>query len=817
MNYPLSYFFKALGLPTVSGLPDLQIDFLATDSRQVFVPERTLFFAIKGKHFDGHRFIEELYQKGVRCFCVSDDVESKPEDAVFFKVKNTISALHKVAAFHRKQFDIPIIAITGSHGKTIVKEWLYSILSKDFLIIRNPKSYNSQIGVPLSVWNINSSHTLGIFEAGISQPDEMENLSNIINGTIGIFTNVGAPHSEGFSDDKEKIKEKIRLFESCEVVIYRKEYEPMDKALTKRNTFSWSTTQQADLTFSILEKKENKTECLAKGQDFEVHFEIPFSDEASVENALHCFATAVYLKVPLERIVQQISRLEAVAMRLELKKGINQCTIINDSYSADLSSLQIALSFMKQQLTPSLHPTVILSDIFQSGIAKEALYAKIAELILETQIKKCIIIGHDISLLFHHLNNKVTCHHFEATQDFLKQFDSDSFSKELVLIKGARRFAFEKIAQQLEQKIHQTVLEINLTALLENFQYYKSLTQSGTGFIVMVKASGYGSGALEVAKLLEKHVAYFAVAYTDEGVELRKAGIKAPIFVMNPEEASYDHLWKYAVEPEVYSPTQLKKLIQSLPETIASYSIHLKLDTGMHRLGLEMNQLDEILDILQQRPEIKVASIFTHLSASDMPEHDDFSRLQLTRFHEMNTIIAKKIGYQPPRHALNTAGMTRFPEYHMEMVRLGIGLYGIDPTPVGVPLKVVQTLKARISQVKTIEKGDSVGYCRMGISDQSRKIAIISIGYADGLPRAAGQGKFSPYVNGKPAPIIGNVCMDMTMLDVSAISDVNEGDEVIIFGQQPTVESLATATGTIPYEIFTGISERVKRIYFREG
>jgi len=820
MTYSIQHILDLIkGTLLNQHLFNIPIERLLFDSRHLVFPTRTLFFAFKSNRQNGHQFIPELYEQGVRNFIITENVNPVQfPKANFLLVENSITALQQLVTFHRQQFSFPIIGITGSNGKTIIKEWLFQLLNQDFKIARNPGSYNSQIGVPLSVWQLASTHNLGIFEAGISQPREMKKIAKVINCTVGIFTNIGEAHSEGFISQKQKIKEKIKLFKQADTVIYCRDNPLIDKILQQKKKgklFTWSTNQSADLQISEVIKADDKTRITASYQKQTVSFTIPFIDVAAIENAIHCCATMLLLNIPLKDIQKRMPLLEPVSMRLELKEGINNCTIINDSYNSDLTSLELALNFATKR-TDDKQLVLLLSDILQSGLTPKVLYEKVAQLILAKKVTHLYAIGKEISIIKNYLPKKMTTSFFENTATFLTQFKSKGFQKKTILLKGARVFQFEKIVHRFEEKVHKTVLEVDLSAIAHNLKVYGKYLKANTKLIAMVKASAYGSGAVEVAKILEFYkVDYLAVAYADEGIELRKAGIQLPIMVLNPEAASFAALIQYNLEPEIYSLDLLQQLIAFLPND-QSIGLHLKLDTGMHRLGFEKAQLQELLILLKKYPQLKVNTIFSHLAASDMKEHDAFTEVQVALFLEMYETLCLGLDYRPVRHILNSSGILRFSQYQFEMVRLGIGLYGIDGSEiVQKQLKVVNSLKATISQIKKVSSKDTVGYNRSGKITASKRIATINIGYADGLARKTGNGRHAVSVQGKQAPIIGNVCMDMCMIDVTDIPSAKIGTEVIIFGEHPTVVDLANCLETIPYEIFTGVSNRVKRIYFR--
>ena len=808
---------------------EASIEHILLDSREITFPSTSLFFAIKGKRHDGHQFLKSLYQKGVRNFIVEQKVNTRGfKDANFILVKKSIHALQQLARFHRTQFDLTTITITGSNGKTVVKEWLSQLLQEKYKVVASPKSYNSQIGVPLSIWQIQEEHEIGIFEAGISTTKEMQNIASIIQGDLGILTNIGDAHNEGFRNIAEKIKEKLRLFENCKTIIYCKDDKRVDNQMQQfqdKELWTWSKKEKATLQITSIISVESKTTLKGIFKNKKIQIIIPFTDAASIENAIHCWSVLLFLNLPTEKvgkkntwIKKEMLALTPLAMRLEIKRGVNGCMIINDSYNADLASLKIALNYLEQQGDFNQR-TLILSDFFQIGKNIKQLYITIAELIVGKNISRVIGVGNKVNTLKKYLPKTISTHFYKSTNELLQDLDQADFRNENILLKGARKFTFEMLADRLSQKNHKTVLEINLTALTHNLTVYNSYLKPKTKLMAMVKANAYGCGSLEVAKLLEfQNIDYLAVAYADEGVELRKAGIKLPILVLNPEEAIFDVLKRHDLEPEIYSIVLLKKLVQHFQyEEKEKMFIHLKLDTGMHRLGFEENELGELVEVLEKNQQFEVRSIFSHLAASEADEHDAFTQHQITTYQKMYKKITSKLKIRPIRHILNSSGINRFSQYQMEMVRLGIGLYGIDSSQLMQnQLRKVHTLKATISQIKHVAPKETIGYSRKGKAKTAMRIATISIGYADGLMRSAGNGRFSVMLHGKRAKVIGNVCMDMCMIDVSKIPEAGVGDEVLIFGNELPVEELAKAMRTISYEVFTGISGRVKRIYFQE-
>lgn len=796
------------------------------DSRQLITAGNTLFFALISSRNNGHKFIPELYDKGLRSFVVSQVPVSKNQmpDASFIVVKNTLTALQQLAGFHRSQFDIPVIGITGSNGKTIVKEWLFQLVNPDKNIVRSPKSYNSQIGVPLSVWQLNAASELAIFEAGISEPDEMEKLQPIIRPTIGIYTNIGQAHDENFINTTQKAGEKLKLFTKVDTLIHCSDHSDIQEVFIKSGlnrhikTFTWGQKNPADLMIQSISTSGSTTliEALYGGNTVSVS--IPFTDAASLENAMHCWSLMLLIGYEPDVISSRMAQLNPIAMRLELKEGINNCTIVNDFYNSDFNSLRIALDFLNQQ-NQHREKTVILSDILQSGRSEVELYTDIGALLHAKGINRFIGIGQAIS----RQQDKflMSREFYDSTEAFLNHFAVASLSNQSVLLKGARKFEFERISNLLQQKAHETVLEINLNHLLSNLNYFKNKLTPETKLMAMVKAFGYGSGSYEIANVLQfHHIDYLAVAYADEGVELRKAGIETPIMVMSPEENSFDAMIRHRLEPEVFSFRILDLLEETIRRTALPSNkpvkIHIKLDTGMHRMGFCEHELEELVQRLTANNMLFVQTVFSHLAASDKVEHDSFTLQQIENFSRMSDKIVCSLPYRIHRHILNTAGISRFPAAHFDMVRIGIGLYGIAADPDDkAGLSTVISLRSTISQIKTVGVSQSVGYNRSFLTDKPVRIGIVPIGYADGLSRKLGNGKGKLFVRGKETRIIGDVCMDMCMIDLNDI-DAIEGENVTIFDEQHSVEDFALDSETIPYEIFTGISRRVKRVYFYE-
>ena len=782
------------------GNKDASIGWLLTDSRSLRFPEATLFFAIKTERNDGRKYIEGLYRSGVRNFVVEklpdNHVETYPE-ANFLLVTSTLKALQRLAKRHRDEFNIPVVGITGSNGKTVVKEWLYQLLMPTRVVTRSPRSYNSQIGVPLSVWLLDERTEIGVFEAGISMPGEMQSLGEIIRPTIGVITNIGQAHQENFATKDEKCREKLSLFRDAEVVFYNAEDETIHNNICMQNC---------------------KTVPFRPYQG-----DMPFIDRASKENAGACVAVAAYLGMTDEQIAEGMKRIEPVAMRLEVKQGQHGCIIINDSYNSDINSLDfmqrrqdVSSSANPLTATSKLPHTLILSDIYQSGMSAEVLYREVSNLAKERGVKKIIGIGEEISSQKDviDINEK---YFFNTTKEFLDSETLNGLHDEMILIKGARRFSFDHITERLEQKVHETILEVNLNAVVENLNYFRSFLRPETKIACMIKADGYGSGAVEVAKTLQDHhVDYLAVAVADEGVTLRKAGITGNIMIMNPETTAFKTMFDHGLEPEVYSFRLLEELISAArKEGITGYPVHIKLDTGMHRLGFNPHEdMPRLIKRLKHQVALTPRSVFSHFVGADSDDFDRFSDMQFRVFDEASRLLQEAFPHKILRHIDNSAGIEHFPERQLDMCRLGLGLYGVDSRDNRI-LNNVCTLKTTILQMRHVPKDETVGYSRRGVLSRDSVIAAIPIGYADGLNRHLGRGHCYCLVNGKRAPYVGNICMDVAMIDVTDI-DCHEGDTVEIFGDNLPVTVLSDALDTIPYEVLTGISNRVKRVYFQD-
>ena len=806
------------------------IDKILQDSRKLSKPESTLFFAIRGERLDGHNYIQQMLENGVRNFVVCSDEGLKDKlDVNYVVVKDSLEAMQRLTAYHREQFIIPVVAITGSNGKTIVKEWCHQLLQADFDICRSPKSYNSQLGVPLSVWGMNKKNTLALFEAGISEPDEMDNLQKIIKPNIGIFTTIGAPHSENFIHEGHKIKEKLKLFLKAEYLIYCADIPSLHQNIREafgNNTqlssvpelLSWGKNDEASIKILKEKKGLENTKIDLHYNALDYSFSIPFADSSSIQNAIHGIVLMLHLSYSEEQINERLLGLQRVAMRLEQKEGINNSTIINDCYNSDIDSLKIAMDFMQQQKYKT-DKTVILSDILQSGMSGVDLYTAVNDLLVSNEVKRFIAIGPNLlqhQFVFKSEEFSVGLYFYPDTKSFIQSINDEDFGNETILLKGARKFEFELLSAALEEKAHATVLEIDLNAVVQNFKLFQSKLGSKTKVMAMVKAFSYGVSSVEIAKLLEFHrVDYLGVAYTDEGITLRKAGIETPIMVLNPEERSFGAIIKYRLEPEIYSFELLESFSLAVEKNahVGPYPVHIDIDTGMKRLGFEPEQITELIAKLKSSESIEVKSIFSHLAASDEAALDEFTEEQIALFKQLSQDIMDGLDIDVIRHIANSSGIIRFPNAQMDMVRLGIGLYGFNED-LQNQIQTVARLKSTISQIKLVKKGESIGYGRKGKTTKDIVIATIAIGYADGLNRLLSNGVGEVVIRGQRAPIIGNVCMDMAMIDISSIPKAHVGDSVEIFGENISATEIAKKINTIPYEVLTAISERVKRVFF---
>jgi alanine racemase len=803
---------KIVGTP-----PAAHIHYLVTDSRKIIFPGSSVFFALKGPQHDGHLFITKAMEAGVQVFVVSEEKWIIPATGCFILVKNTTEALQKLAGYHRHQFQIPVIGITGSNGKTIVKDWLSFVMSQQLNVCKNPKSYNSQIGVPLSVWNLQAEHEVGIFEAGISQPGEMQKLEPVISPTIGIFTNIGSAHEENFSGIEEKIKEKLQLFKHSSTLIVRND-DPMIEHAAKKifptiELITWGTNTTSTYQVNFKKQKTN-TDIFITSGDENFSFTIPYSDPASVENAVHAFIAADVLKADMLRVAEQMKFLPQVNMRLSFKQGKNNCFIIDDTYSNDFDSLKIAIDSL-HGLQQYANKTIILSDIVQTKGNTEMLYREISDIIRQKNITRVIGIGKEISEYATFFPQGSLF--FVDVHALIHQLHTISFNHEAILVKGARVFELEKMVSRLESRHHDTVLEVNLNAMVHNLNYYRNRIPAGTKIMAMVKASGYGTGTHEIAHVLNfHHVHYLAVAYADEGIELRNHGIELPIMVMNAEETNVDLLVEKKLEPVIYHFETLFQLLDHKKNGGKIPPIHIEIDSGMHRLGFDPKKINELIEVLIKEKNIQVNSVFSHLAASDEPAMDSFTREQIQVFKEVAEKIEHAIGTPVIKHIANSAGASRFKEAAFDMIRLGVGLYGVGvDADEQAKLEPVISLFSTVAQITQVKKGESVGYGRSFIAEKEMTIGTVPIGYADGYRRSLGNGKGKMFVNGEPALVIGRVCMDMTMIDISGLN-VEVGDRVEIIGENQPIETFAKSMDTIPYEVLTSVSQRVRRIYTQE-
>ena len=828
ISYTFREVFSIIGgqLIAPDGLTNQPIRFLSFDSRTILSGKETLFFALKSDRNDGHRFIEDAVRKEVSMFVV-EVMPLKSElnlSALYIIVRNSLEALQKLAAFHRRRFAYPVVGITGSNGKTIVKEWLSEMLSPEFKIVRSPRSYNSQIGNPLSVWLMDNRYNLAIFEGGISKPGEMARLETILQPDHGIFTHLGKAHLENFSSIEELVDEKLKLFINSRLIIYCSDFELLCRAIERAEFrksprfFKWSSVDSS-ANLSIIQKTKSEDSTLIEGiyQSEGISITIPFTDDASIENAIHCWAYMLATTVLPENYRERFLKITPIAMRLELKKGINGCTIINDSYNSDTASLVNALDFISQQSdNRKKRCTVIISDILQSGENPELLYREIADYIQMRHIERIIGIGEEISR-FSQIFNVPEKRFFPSSDEFLLHFRESDFNQEVILLKGARQFRFDKISSLLQEKAHQTVMEIDLDAMVFNLNYYRSKLSPTTKVMAMVKAFSYGTGSIEIAKVLQyRKIDFLAVAIADEGIELRNNGIEVPIVVMNPEEHSFDAMIENRLEPNIYRFELLEQFDEALRRNaVNNFPVHLKMDTGMKRLGFDNpEEVKKVTAYIRIRDTMYIRSVFSHLAVSDDPANDLFTRLQFSRLMEYCDIVTESFNYKILRHILNSSGIERFPEMELDMVRLGIGLYGASPN-FQHELRNVATLKTTISQIRTVEAGETIGYGRKGLTEKPMTIAILPIGYADGLNRRLSNGIGKVLIGGARVPIIGTICMDMCMVDISGVN-AREGDRAILFGEDLPVTEVAAALGTISYEILTSVGQRVKRVYFKE-
>lgn len=820
-NYTADQIAAVLSIPgNTLAVPDRFIQHLIMDTRKIANPDGVLFFALKGNLHDGHNFIQDVIQKGVKNIVLERLPKDIPGDVNIFKVDNSLKALQRLAAWHRAQFpELTTLAITGSNGKTTVKEWLYQMIT-DRIVVKSPKSYNSQTGVALSLWQIQEDDRLGIFEAGISKRDEMTALESMIQPDTGLITMIGDAHAEGFDSDQEKLEEKLILFRNCSRIVYEADNIIVDQTIRRlypdKQLLSWG--EGTDATLFIIEHKvvQNNQVIVSlryNGQLYELV--IPFYDRSSVQNALHCIAVMLLLDMDKDTIQEGLFRIQNIPMRLELLSGSNNNILINDTYNADLQSLKIALDFLDQQ-AGNRKKAIILSDFMQTGLSPSSLLFELKKLIDLHDIQMVITVGTQIEMLRSIIEHDVFFHNSDSTEALLAELPHMYLQDMAILVKGARVYQMERVIHLLSDKAHTAILETNLQAIEHNLGVFSRYLSGSAQIIAVIKASAYGSGSEELAKFLEfKKVTYIAVALVDEGVQLRQQGITLPIIILNPDKYGIREMEAYQLEPEIYDMYQLYDLVSYLSHKSSKFKIHLKLDTGMRRLGFLKEELPQLCQILvRSSQELEVQTIFSHLSSSENPDDDSFTHFQVTSFMESYNYIVDRIGYKPGKHILNSSGIIRFPEYHFDYVRLGLGLYGIDGTGIfSDQLEKVHTLKASVVQIKNIKADESVGYNRRGKATKNGRIAIINIGYADGLMRLAGNGNYSVRIRGIDFPVMGSVCMDLTITDIGDNDEISTGDEVIIFGKDKPIEVLAASCQTIPYEILTRISGRVKRYY----
>ena len=814
-GYELSQIAAAVGGRVLSDPGGTTIRHLSIDSRRPSFPEGTLFVPLKGARHDGHDHIVDVHAKGVRSILIGSGRSIAVEGIGAIEVNDTLDALQRIAGWHRAHFHYPVIGITGSNGKTVVKEWLHQLLLGRMNVVRSPGSWNSQVGVPLSVWEMGAGHDLGIFEAGISKPGEMERLRSIIRPTLGVLTNIGPAHGENFRNEAEKALEKLKLFEQAQVLVHCADQPAMKEALRRSGLDQrlqlrgWSREENGWLHVVREDRRKETTMISVLGEHVEFSFEIPFIDDASIENALHCVTLLLHLGYDPEWIASRTPHLSPVAMRLEVIDGTHGIKLINDAYSNDLASLRIALDHLGI-VGAGTKKVVVLSSMKESGIEAEALSKQVAELVSRAGADRLIMIGDDLRSE----NTSFSVSNFPDAASMLASIDPAELAGATVLVKGARAFALEKVVQQWSRKVHGTVLEIDLEAIRHNLNHYRSLLKPGVKTMAMVKAFGYGSGALELARLFaHEQVHYLGVAYADEGVELRRNGIELPILVMNPEPVPFKLLHDHRLEAEIYDLRSFREAQVFAGSQLGKVPIHLKIDTGMNRLGFSRNEIPALLEALRAAERLKVVSIFSHLVASEDPAQDRYTEEQIALFNTICEQIEDVIGYRPMRHIANSAAIARFPYAQLDMVRLGIGLHGISSDPREAKQLVPATsLRTPIAQIKSIAKGDTVGYGRSFKAKKEMRIATIPIGYADGFSRRLGNGIGRVHIRGKACPVVGNVCMDMCMVDVTGV-EATIGDEAWIFNAEHPVTELAGAMGTIPYEVLTSISQRVKRVH----
>lgn len=814
MNYTVQQIAEITNAQVI-GDKSLVVKNIAYDSRIIYSIKNTAFVAINTHKNSGEKFIEAAIDRGIHII-ISEHEYPQFENITWIIVKNSVDFLQQLAKHHFENSHLRSIGITGSNGKTILKEWLYQCLWNEFPTVKSPKSFNSQIGLPLSLLQINDSHELGIFEVGISHPNEMEKLENIFHPQIGLLTHIGTAHAANFSSEEELIDEKIKLFKDSEVIIYNGDHSLVEEKIKKLYADKKLISYGLKNDNQVFIKKNTKDENIIV--DYfgeEISFPAHQRDESTLTNATALITVLKELQVENKKIVEKINLLKAVEMRLEAIEGIKGNIVINDSFNLDLDSLKTALQFLNEYNKPK--KSLVLTDIVGVSTNSQELYEEVSELVNEQHFDSVFLIGDEISKYSELFKSKT--YTFIDTKELIESKHLSEIENQIILLKGARKFEIEKLKDILELRKHDTVLEINLNAILHNINYHKSLLKPQTKMMAMVKANAYGLGSYEISEFLQHHhIDYLGVAFADEGVELRKKGITTPIVVMNPEQHSYQTIIEYNLEPEIYSFRVLELFYEAVQKSgyDKKYPIHIKLETGMHRLGFKGFELDQLSETLSSK-NLKVQSMFSHLSSSDVPEEKEFTFNQLKTFDKNSSYLIEKLGYAPIRHILNSSGITSYTDHQYDMVRIGIGMLGESPNPqIQKQLQSVVSFKTVISQISMVEDGESVGYSRRFKTDHLTKIATIPVGYADGIPRLIGNQVGSLGVNKTLAPIVGNICMDMMMLNVDHVPNVKEGDMVTVFNAKPSLKEFADYCKTITYEVLTSISPRVKRIYIKD-
>lgn len=816
MNYKITEIASLIGGKFIN--PEIyenDISNVIYDSRKISFPKNSIFIALTGNRVDGHDFIKSAYAKGIRNFLTSKPIDlSDYKNSNFISINDTLKSLQLLAQKHRAQYKYPVLAITGSNGKTTVKEWLSKALSKKYKIVKSPKSFNSQLGVALSVLQMDKKHDFAIIEAGISTAGEMQNLQRMIQANYGILTNIGDAHSAGFISKNEKLKEKIILFKTCSQVIFNADDKLITTAISDQITgikCSWGTAEKNKIRVASIKKESTYSYIKLHYKGAKYNFNIPFQTTDLIENAMHVITFLLLDGFDEETIQQELNEINPIANRLEIKEGIYNSLLINDTYSSDLASMQMAMEY--QDLHHADKGKILIFSDFDQQLDKEKIFLQLNELLIEKKIETAIGIG--IEDTYKKIFSTNSTAFYDSAGQFLKDYNSIKIKDKCVLIKGARKFKLEVIYAHLSKQIHETILETDFSAMANNLNYYKSKLNEKTKVMAVVKAEAYGSGSIQVAQFLEhQKIDYLAVALVDEAIKIRNEGCSLPLMIFNTGSSSVETLLKYNLEPEVYSFELLHSITRAAERLNAVINIHLKIDTGMNRLGFKLEEISELNSILKKCNLVKVKSIFSHLAASENSDFDDFTLSQFKQFDNAYSQVCDAICDKPIKHILNTAGTIRFPEYQYDMVRIGLGLYGIDETGLSeAHLEKVHTLKSSIIQIKSLKKGETTGYSRSGKAEQDMRIAIVNIGYADGLMRGAGNGNYHPLVNDQACKIVGNICMDVCMVDITGYSNVNVGDTVEFFGKSLDIKELATACNTISYEIISRIAPRIKRLY----